>query len=162
MLTAFLIVGLQLYIIYVVSAKNSIRKYDKTFSTTLVVVLLLTIVQVVLGTYVREFIDTVEKSGAPKSFWLQHPEITFYVHRSFSIVVFFANLFLLLRNSNLKLGFEKVNWVVRILIFEIISGIIMVYVDFPFGSQTLHLVLATFLFSVQFYLLLENKKVTEK
>jgi phospholipid/cholesterol/gamma-HCH transport system ATP-binding protein len=158
----FLIVGLQLYVIYVVSAKNSIRKYDKKFSIALVVVLLLTVVQVVLGTYVREFIDTIEKSGAPKSFWLLQPEITFYFHRSFSIVVFLANLFLLLRNRNLQLGFEKVNWVVRILIFEIISGVIMVYVDFPFGSQTIHLLLATFLFSVQFYLLLENQKVTEK
>lgn len=162
MLTAFLIVGFQLYVIYLVSAKNSIRKYDKNFSITLVVVILLTIVQVVLGTYVREFIDTIEKSGTPKSFWLQHPEISFYFHRSFSIVVFLANLFLLLRNRNLQLGFEKVNWVIRILIFEIISGVIMVYVDFPFGSQTIHLVLATFLFSVQFYLLLENKKITEK
>ena len=162
MLTAFLIVALQLYVIYVVSAKNSIRKHDKKFNITLFVVLLLTIVQVVLGTYVREFIDTIEKSGAPKSFWLLHPEITFYFHRSFSIVVFLANLFLLLRNRNLQLGFEKVNWVARILIFEIISGVIMVYVDFPFGSQTLHLVLATFLFSVQFYLLLESRKTIKK
>lgn len=161
MLTAFLIVALQLYVIYVVSDKNRVRKYDKKFNITLVVVLLLTVVQVVLGTYVREFIDTVEKSGAPKSFWLLHPEITFYFHRSFSIVVFLANLFLLLRNRNLQLGFEKVNWVMRILIFEIILGVVMVYVDFPFGSQTLHLVLATFLFSAQFYLLLENNK-TEK
>jgi cytochrome c oxidase assembly protein subunit 15 len=162
MLTAFLIVGLQLYVIYAVSAKNNLRKYDNKFSIALVIVLVLTVVQVVLGTYVREFIDTIEKSGAPKSFWLLQPEITFYVHRSFSIVVFLANLFLLLRNRNLQLGFEKAGWIVRILIFEIISGVIMVYVDFPFGSQTLHLVLATFLFSVQFYLLLENKKGTEK
>ena len=162
MLTAFLIVAIQLYVIYVVSDKNFVRKYDKKFSITLIIVLLLTIAQVVLGTYVREFIDTIEKSGAPKSFWLLHPEITFYFHRSFSIVVLLANLYLLLRNRNLKLGFEKVNWVVRILIFEIILGVIMVYGDFPFGSQTLHLVLATFLFSLQFYLLLENKKITEK
>lgn len=158
MLTAFLIVAMQLYVIYVVSAKNSDRKYDKKFSVTLVLVLLLTIIQVVLGTYVREFIDTIEKSGAPKTFWLLQPEITFYFHRSFSIVVLFANLYLLLRNRNLQLGFEKVNWVIRILIFEIILGVIMVYADFPFGSQTLHLVLATFLFSAQFYLILENKK----
>jgi cytochrome c oxidase assembly protein subunit 15 len=157
MLTAFLIIALQLYVIYIVSAKNSVRKNDKKFSIILIVVLLLTIVQVVLGTYVREFIDTVEKSGAPKSFWLLHPEVTFYFHRSFSMLVFVANLFLLFRNSNLQLGFEKVNWVVRIIIFEIISGVIMVYVDFPFGSQTIHLVLATFLFSVQFYILLENR-----
>ncbi len=161
MLTAFLIVAMQLYVIYVVSAKNYVRKYDKKFSITLVVVLILTVVQVVLGTYVREFIDTIEKSGAPKTFWLLQPEITFYFHRSFSIVVLLANLYLLLRNRNLQLGFEKVNWVVRILIFEIILGVIMVYADFPFGSQTLHLVLATFLFSAQFYLLLENSKTTK-
>ena len=161
MLTAFLIVAMQLYVIYVVSAKNYVRKYDKKFSITLVLVLLLTVVQVVLGTYVREFIDTIEKSGAPKTFWLLQPEITFYFHRSFSIVVLLANLYLLLRNRNLQLGFEKVNWVIRILIFEIILGVIMVYADFPFGSQTLHLVLATFLFSAQFYLLLENSKTTK-
>ena len=161
MLTAFLIVAMQLYVIYVVSAKYYVRKYDKKFSITLVVVLILTVVQVVLGTYVREFIDTIEKSGAPKTFWLLQPEITFYFHRSFSIVVLLANLYLLLRNRNLQLGFEKVNWVIRILIFEIILGVIMVYADFPFGSQTLHLVLATFLFSAQFYLLLENSKTTK-
>lgn len=162
MLAAFLIVALQLYVIYVVSAKSTIRKYDKKFNITIVVVLLLTVVQVVLGTYVREFIDTVEKSGVPKELWLLKPELTFYFHRSFSIVVFLANLYLLLRNKNLQLGFEKVNWIVRILLFEIISGVIMVYVDFPFGSQTLHLVLATFLFSVQFYLFLESKTKPSK
>ena len=163
MLTAFLIVALQLYVIYVVSVKNTIRKYDKKFNVTIVVVLLLTVIQVVLGTYVREFVDTVEKSGAPKEFWLLKPELSFYFHRSFSIVVFLANLYLLLRNKNLQLGFEKVNWIVRILIFEILTGVLMVYVDFPFGSQTIHLVLATLLFSVQFYLFLESrKKISEK
>ncbi len=158
MLAAFLIVALQLYVIYVVSANNIVRKFDKKFNITIVVVLLLTVIQVVLGTYVREFVDTVEKSGAPKEFWLLKPELSFYFHRSFSIVLFLANLYLLLRNRNLQLGFEKVNWIVRILLFEILTGVIMVYVDFPFGSQTLHLVLATLLFSVQFYLFLESRK----
>ena len=157
MLAAFLIVALQLYVIYIVSAKNIVRKFDTKFNRIVLIVLLLTIIQVVLGTYVREFVDTVEKSGAPKEFWLLKPELNFYFHRSFSIVVFLANLYLLLRNKNLQLGFEKVNWVLRIILLEIFTGVIMVYVDFPFGSQTLHLVLATFLFSVQFYLFLESR-----
>lgn len=157
MLAAFLIVALQLYVIYIVSAKNIVRKLDKKFNITLIVVLLFTVVQVVLGTYVREFVDTIEKTGAPKEFWLLKPELSFYFHRSFSIVVFLANLYLLLRNKNLQLGFEKVNWIVRILLFEILTGVVMSYMNFPFGSQTLHLVLATFLFSVQFYLLLESR-----
>jgi len=161
MLTAFLILALQLYVIYVVSIQNTVRKFDKKFNITIVVVLLLTVIQVILGTYVREFVDTIEKSGAPKEFWLLKPEISFYFHRSFSIIVFLANLYLLLRNKNLQLGFEKVNWIVRIILFEILSGVIMIYVDFPFGSQTIHLVLATLLFSIQFYLLLESRKTKQ-
>ncbi len=157
MLVAFLIVALQLYVIYVVSAKNIIRKFDKKFNITVVVVLSLTIIQVVLGTYVREFVDTIEKLGAPREFWLLKPEMSFYFHRSLSIVVFLANFYLLLRNKNLQLGFEKADWVLRIILLEILTGVVMVYADFPFGSQTLHLVLATFLFSVQFYLLLESR-----
>lgn len=159
MLVAFLIVALQLYVIYVVSGNKLVRKFDKKFNITLTVVLLLTVAQVILGTYVREFIDGVEKSGAPKEFWLLKPEISFYFHRSFSIVVFLANLYLFLRNKNLQLGFEKVSWVLRIILLEILSGVIMVYIDFPFGSQTLHLVLATLLFSVQFYLFLESRMI---
>lgn len=157
MLVAFLIVALQLYVIYVVSGNKIVRKFDKKFNITLAVVLLLTVAQVILGTYVREFIDGVEKSGAPKELWLLKPEISFYFHRSFSIVVFLANLYLVLRNKNLQLGFEKVSWVLRIILLEILSGVIMVYIDFPFGSQTVHLVLATLLFSVQFYLFLESR-----
>ncbi len=159
MLVAFLIVALQLYVIYVVSGNKLVRKFDKKFNITLTVVLLLTVAQVILGTYVREFIDGVEKSGAPKEFWLLKPEISFYFHRSFSIVVFLANLYLFLRNKNLQLGFEKVSWVLRIILLEILSGVIMVYIDFPFGSQTIHLVLATLLFSVQFYLFLESRMI---
>lgn len=159
MLVAFLIVALQLYVIYVVSGNKLVRKFDKKFNITLTVVLLLTVAQVILGTYVREFIDGVEKSGAPKEFWLLKPEISFYFHRSFSIVVFLANLYLFLRNKNLQLGFDKVSWVLRIILLEILSGVIMVYIDFPFGSQTIHLVLATLLFSVQFYLFLESRMI---
>ena len=99
MLVAFLIVALQLYVIYVVSAKTAVRKFDKKFNIAILVVLLLTIVQVVLGTYVREYIDHVSETGLDKSLWLQNPEIIFYFHRSFSIVVFLANLYLLLRNK---------------------------------------------------------------
>ena len=107
MLVAFLIVALQLYVIYKASDKIKIRKFDKKFNIAILVVLLLTIVQVVLGTYVREYIDHVSETGLDKSLWLQNPEIIFYFHRSFSIVVFLANLYLLLRNKNLQLGFEK-------------------------------------------------------
>jgi cytochrome c oxidase assembly protein subunit 15 len=45
--------------------------------------------------------------------------------------------------------------VIALLLIEIASGMAMYYIDFPFGTQTLHLVIAALLFGVQFYLLLE-------
>jgi cytochrome c oxidase assembly protein subunit 15 len=42
----------------------------------------LTIIQIVLGTTVREHVDIVSETGAPEM-WLQNPTIAFYIHRSF-------------------------------------------------------------------------------
>jgi cytochrome c oxidase assembly protein subunit 15 len=93
---------------------------------------------------------------------LQNPQMTFYFHRSFSIVVFLVNLFLLLRNTNKNLGFEKIKWVMWLLALEIVSGIAMAYFDFPFGSQTVHLVIASILFGTQFYMLLEYRNLRKR
>ncbi len=123
----------------------------------LIVSLILTLVQVVLGTNVREHVDTISKTGAPEVMWLQFPNLSFYIHRTFSVIVLAINLYLFAINNKLKLGFSKMNWVLVLLSIEIISGIAMYYFDFPFGTQTIHIVLATLLFGVQFYLILESK-----
>lgn len=47
------------------------------------------------------------------------------------------------------------NWVMLFLILEIITGVAMYNFDFPFGSQAIHLVVASLLFGVQFYMLLQ-------
>jgi cytochrome c oxidase assembly protein subunit 15 len=125
------------------------------------ITLILTLVQVVLGTQVRQFVDEQVKSGISESSqWLNSPEMSFYFHRTFSILVFLANLFLYLRNKRLNLGFGKINWVMLLLLAEIVSGMAMYYIDFPFGSQAIHLVLASILFGIQFYMILEAKKQT--
>jgi cytochrome c oxidase assembly protein subunit 15 len=66
------------------------------------------------------------------------------------------------RNKKLNLGFSKINWVMVLLIIEIVSGIAMYYFDFPFGTQTIHIVLATLLFGVQFYIFLESNSKKKK
>jgi cytochrome c oxidase assembly protein subunit 15 len=43
----------------------------------------LTIIQIVLGTTVREHVDIVSETGSPEIMWLQNPTIAFYIHRSF-------------------------------------------------------------------------------
>lgn len=157
MLAALLIVAFQLIVIYTTKNNKKIVRYNAKFNTVLLLSLVLTLIQIVLGTDVREQVDIISKTGAPEIMWLQNPTIVFYIHRSFSIVVLLTNLYLFSLNHKLSLGFSKTKWVVAILILEIISGIAMYYLDFPFGTQTIHVVLATLLFGVQFYIILESK-----
>ena len=161
MLAALLIVAFQLITIYVVKKDKKSLGFDRKFNWILVISLALTIIQIVLGTSVREHVDTISETGAPEVLWLQNPSLSFYIHRSFSVLVVLVNLYLFAQNKKLNLGFKKLNWVMILLLIEIISGIAMYYFDFPFGTQTIHIVLATLLFGFQFYMILEsNSKKT--
>jgi cytochrome c oxidase assembly protein subunit 15 len=158
MLAALLIVAVQLSVIYSVQEKQKTKSLDAEFKWVLIAALGLTIIQIIFGTQVRESVDTIVEAGLPKEVWLQNPKGGFYTHRSFSIIIVCANSFLFWRNRKLDLGFTKMNGVIAIICIEILSGIAMYYFNFPFGSQTIHIVMATLLFGLQFYLVLENFK----
>jgi cytochrome c oxidase assembly protein subunit 15 len=158
MLAALVIVAVQLYVIYSVQENKKTKTLDTEFKWVLYAGLVLTIVQIIFGTQVRESVDTIVEAGLPKEVWLQNPKGGFYTHRSFSILVVCANAFLFWRNRKLTLGFDKMNWILGLLCIEILSGIAMYYFNFPFGSQTIHIAMATLLFGLQFYLVLENSK----
>ena len=160
MLMALVIVAFLLYIIFIANKENKRITYDKTTFIIATSALALTVLQVILGTQVREFIDHQIDILGPnsKGLWLQDPTIQFYVHRSLSIGVALINGVLAYRIVTLNLGHLKIYWILFILILEIFTGIAMYYIDFPFGSQALHLVLAAILFGVQFYLVLDAIK----
>ncbi|WP_338039330.1 COX15/CtaA family protein [Maribacter litopenaei] len=160
MLMALLIVALLLYIIYSVNNEDKRIYYDRTTLVLASFALILTLIQIVLGTQVRQFVDhQIELIGDDtKRLWLQDPSISFYIHRSFSIVVLIVNSFLAYRIFKLNLGHIKIIWILFLLLVEVFSGMAMYYLDFPFASQPLHLVIASILFGVQFYLVLDALK----
>jgi len=160
MIVALVIVALMLFIIRKVSKKTNSFKADVLFRNLLWGALLLTLAQVVIGTQVRQFVDEQVKVVGYDHMQavLQNPMADFYIHRSFSVLVFVLNAFLFLRNRKLQHGFDKMNWVMLLIGIEIISGMVMYYLHFPFGSQAVHLVIASLLFGVQFYLVLESGK----
>ncbi|WP_417351842.1 COX15/CtaA family protein [Flavobacterium alkalisoli] len=162
MVMALVIVGIILYILHKAKENAGSFKQDKLFKTLLVVSIMLTMIQVVLGTQVRQFVDEQIKSLGydNMNLILNSPEVTFYIHRTFSFVVFGVNLWLYLRNKKLNLGYSKINWVMLLLLVEIASGVAMYYLDFPFGSQTIHLVTASILFGIQYYIWLETTRKT--
>jgi cytochrome c oxidase assembly protein subunit 15 len=158
MVMALLIVALLLYLVFISKKKRKNHTYNAKTVVFLSIVFGLSLVQIVLGTQVRQFVDEqiAEVGEIAKNLWLHQPSISFYIHRSFSIIVVLLNLYLAYRIYKLNLGLTKINWVLLILLIEVITGMAMFYWDFPFMSQTIHLVLASLLFGVQFYLVLES------
>lgn len=160
MVVALVIVAIILYILYKSKENMLAFKQDKLFKGLLITSIVLTLIQVVLGTQVRQFVDEQVKAMGYDNMHLilNSPQVTFYVHRTFSFVVFGINLWLYIRNRNLNLGYNKINWVMGLLLIEIASGIAMYYFDFPFGSQSIHLVTASILFGIQYYMILESNR----
>ncbi len=161
MVVALLIVSIVLYIIRKASDMTSGFKNDLRFRNILLAALVFSLIQIVLGTQVRQFVDEQMKflGYGQMQAVLQNPDVAFYLHRSFSMVVLLTNVYLYLRNRKRQLGFDKMNWVMALIGLEILSGLAMYYLDFPFGSQATHLVIASLLFGVQFYLVMESKPV---
>lgn len=159
MVMALLIVCVILYILNLAKPKVTSLKFDKVFDSVLIISLILTLTQIILGTQVRQFVDEQVKIYGYDAMHkiLEDPIIGFYFHRTFSFIVLLINVILITRNNKLKLGFKKMNWVMWLLAIEILSGILMYWYDFPFGSQSVHLVIASLLFGTQFYLILESK-----
>ncbi|MBT8305438.1 MAG: COX15/CtaA family protein [Maribacter sp.] len=158
MIMALVIVAMLLYLIFISNENRKLFTYNSRTTVFLIIVFGLTLIQIVLGTQVRQFVDeqVAEVGETAKNLWLSTPAMTFYIHRSFSILVVLFNLYLAYRIYKLNLGLSKINWVLLILLIEVITGMAMFYLDFPFMSQALHLVLASLLFGVQFYLVLES------
>jgi cytochrome c oxidase assembly protein subunit 15 len=159
MVMALVIVALILHLIYASKTTFKTQVGDSKFRTILLFAIALTLIQTVLGTQVRQHVDEqVKNIGYVKELWMQNPTFQFYVHRTFSFLVLFTNAWLYLRNKRYNLGYNKMTLVIICIVFEVVSGIAMYYFDFPFLSQPLHLVIATILFGIQFYVYLENRR----
>ncbi|TRW23051.1 heme A synthase [Flavobacterium zepuense] len=164
MVAALVIVALILYILDKakdLTLQQPVFKYDRFFKILLWLSLILTLIQVVLGTEVRQFVDERIKMLGYENLALvmDEPIINFYIHRSFSILVLAMNIWLFIMNKQKGLGFAKTSWVLCLILLEVASGIAMYNFDFPFASQSIHVVTASILFGIQFYMILESRRV---
>ena len=158
MIMALLIVSVLLF----VRAKSHGKQIQQPSKTLLMLIFgsfALTLIQFGLGVDVRQFIDYQIKqagSNAPQ-LWLDRPEISFYVHRSMSLVVVVLSIWIYKLVIKEGLAQKYIQFIIRCILVEIALGILMYYVDFPWGTQPLHLLIAALLFSAQLYWLFRIK-----
>lgn len=163
MIVGLVIIALLLLLRFIVTEKNKTYNYNSLFNKLLILSILFSLIQIVLGTQVRQFIDEQIKTYGfdNKEYSLMDPNFKFYFHRSFTIAIVLVNLILFYLNQIKNLGYKIINWVLIILLIETMTGILMYYAEFPMGTQAVHLLSGAVLFGVQFYLWLQNRKIAK-
>ena len=170
MLVAFFIVFLLFYLWHktkfyelIEHQKIPLKKARPSWSRTetfIFITLLLTLTQIILGTQTREEVNLVETTMThlSRNEWADHLGLFFTIHRSFSIAVLISHigLFLYLRKNIFK-GPSLFNKALLYTVFlETFSGIGMAYFGIPPFLQPIHLLLASFMVGVLFYLFLST------
>lgn len=163
MITLHMVVALVLVALLIYTTARSQRDRLAAIETTprkalmplLGVVLAMSLVQVVLGTQVREQVDEIAAVSANRAYWMESLGMSFFAHRSFSIVVLLFNAAVavviwkgggastLLKRCALAL--------IALIVVGIASGAAMYYLAIPPILQPVHLVLASLIFGLQFF-----------
>jgi cytochrome c oxidase assembly protein subunit 15 len=162
MVIGLLIIGLVLRLLFIIRKEKTSYKYHALFNRLLILSIIFSLIQIAMGTQVRQFIDEQVKlfGFENKEYSLMNPSFKFYFHRSFTIAIILVNFGLFYLNQLHKLGYKLVNWILALLFLETITGILMYYAEFPLGTQAIHLLSGALLFGVQFYLWMQSRKTS--
>jgi heme a synthase len=158
---SLVIVALLIYVIsrsqnQHIAFKIERKKMVKLFLWFLV---MLTFIQIIGGTQVREQIDEISSSMdyQQREIWISQLGDIFVFHRIFSFVVIAANSYFLYivskgaDNKNIFVKSAKYN--LTLLFFEFFLGVALAAFDLPASIQPLHLLFATLIFGLQFFML---------
>jgi len=116
-------------------------------------VFLMTLIQVFMGTRVREQVDVIAHV-APRMEWIDQLGNLFLIHRSFSIAIVLLNIWLVF--SLIQGGYPN-KWprtLIGLIGVEVFAGVVLNYFGFPAWAQPVHLLTATFIAAIQLYLCL--------
>lgn len=168
MLMAFAIVILLIYALARSQqdrlARIDIRRLPVGFKKVLLAALCMSLLQIAMGTQIRQAMDPlifqqlVHGDGGDRSLWRDSFPIIFYIHRSFSSIILFTNLWLAWKihrntdHSDLLSQFGRV--LAGLIGIAILSGVSLDRLGFPAFVQPVHLLMANLIFGTQFFLLM--------
>ena len=168
MLLAVIIVGILIYLVYRSRRSmwgiNDLGK-KKFLNSMLIISGLLMMIQILLGTQVREEIDVIAAAFdfSSRGSWVKYLGVEFTVHRSFSIAILLSQLVILVilyRNKRIQSGLlNMANMLLGLVLAEVAAGVIMAYFGIPPYVQPVHLLVGILIVGLQFlmFLLINNK-----
>jgi cytochrome c oxidase assembly protein subunit 15 len=124
----------------------------------LLVCMAVLLVQVLLGTQVREAIDQVALIAVREA-WIENLGDAFVLHRSFSWIVLLLHVGLVLKLRKTDGAKTFLLILIVLILGTILTGVSMAWFAVPPYLQPVHLLLASLTFGLQFMLLLKlNRK----
>lgn len=142
---------------------KAIEHVNKTVGWGFVGLLLLTLVQIYIGTQVRQQVDVLYKvtENTNRENWIVQLNSTYMLHQliAIGIVLFHILLYVVLRRKTDSSSILKRRALVLVLILlaEYIAGVVMHRFAIPNWIQPVHLLMATFVFGLQFSLLINMR-----
>jgi cytochrome c oxidase assembly protein subunit 15 len=156
MFLALLIVAL---LIYLVHESNFGTEINSSLGFWwLLVSMAVLLVQILLGTQVREAVDRIA-AVATREAWIANLGTEFIIHRSFSWIVLILHVGLILKLHKTQGSKVFALTLIVLILGTILTGLGMAYFTIPPFLQPLHLLFATATFGLQFLFLLKlNRK----
>ena len=162
---ALLLVCVLIYMVFINNDQNTsdpakLVKYD-LLSNLMLIGMVLFVIQIFLGTQVRESIDLIANRISDRNLWINELGLSFYIHRTYSLLILGLHIWMAVllnkqknNDKGLNLMFKSL---VMLIVLEVLSGTAMAYFAIPGFLQPLHLLIATLIFGVQFYTYLNLK-----
>ncbi|MFC3878761.1 heme A synthase [Algoriphagus namhaensis] len=168
MMLALLLVGLLVWIYHlsnVLSGGKSVKMdVPAKVEWILILGIVLMLVQIVLGTQVREQIDAVATSlgNMLRNEWIDRTGMIFLIHRSFSLSILLVHILYFVWAFKYTLRRSQINlWsqlLMAFVILEIATGMGMAYFGIPAFLQPFHLLIGCLITGVQVLLYLQLRE----
>lgn len=165
MLIAFAIVAICIYTYF--EAKNlyqvQVLKPSCKLRLLAFFTLAITLLQVTLGTEVREQVDAIADAmnHLNREVWVAKVGMKFNFHRDLAILVLLANLLVyrMISKSYAKTpaAYRMMRYALGLIVLQLVTGIALSYFALPPVAQAAHILLASLLFGAQFYMFLALK-----
>jgi len=152
--------GILLSLLFLIRRTNEKANYiiPNVLRKTLAFFFIIHLVQLLLGTQVRESVDLLLKNGIGRSFIIENLPVDFKIHRSFSILIVILATIMYFQFKKLEFKPRKFTYLFIILSLEVLFGVGLAYLGLPKVLQPLHLLFSILLFAISGMLLLESRK----